>query len=261
MNRAAARSSAGGKGKPPAKAPARKRFLAKSLSGGYWLTSATPLYSLVFILPMLVLFEWCATWQMGKPVAFRMLMVLLDNLGAGGPLIPAYVLVGILLFLHVHRHDPWKIDLPVLPGMGLESFLLAAPLLGLAITATHPHIHLPTISSMIDGRYFIILSVGAGIYEEMVFRLILIGLLTIFFETVLKVPKKRATVFIVAASAVSFALYHYLGAERFQWRSFIFRSLAGAYFAILFVTRGFGITAGTHATYDILISILGHVFG
>jgi len=210
---------------------------------------------------MLVLFELGVSWQPQIPIALHMLRVFCDSLGARGPLIPAFVLVAILLGWHIARHDQWKIDLPVLAGMGLESLLLAVPLLVLAIAITHRHIYLPAGASIIDRRFDIILSVGAGIYEEMVFRLILITLLTMLFTDMLKVPKKRSTVVIVVISAVSFALYHYLGKERFEWRSFAFRATAGAYFAILFVTRGFGISAGTHATYDILNSILGRVLG
>jgi len=261
MTRAGTRSSAGAKGKSAAKTNARKRSLPKSLPTGYWLISATPLHSLAFIFPMLVLFELGATWHSRSLIAFHMLRVFCDNLGARGPLIPAFVLVAILLGWHIARHDSWKIDIPVLAGMALESLLLAVPLLVLAIAITNLHVYMPVSASIIRRRYDIILSVGAGIYEEMVFRLILITFFTIIFTDMLKVPKKRAMAIIVLASAVSFSLYHYLGSERFEWRSFIFRSMAGAFFAILFVTRGFGITAGTHATYDILNSILGHVFG
>ena len=60
----------------------------------------------------------------------------------------------------------------------------------------------------------------------------------------------------VATSAVLFSLYHYLGPESFHWQSFVFRTLAGIYFGCLFLTRGFGVTAGSHATYDILVAIL-----
>jgi membrane protease YdiL (CAAX protease family) len=62
----------------------------------------------------------------------------------------------------------------------------------------------------------------------------------------------------VIASSVLFAVYHYWGTEAFAWRSMVFRTAAGAYFAILFLTRGFGVTAGSHAAYDILIVGMRH---
>ena len=36
---------------------------------------------------------------------------------------------------------------------------------------------------------------------------------------------------------------------------FIFRLLAGLYFALLFHFRGFGVAVGTHACYNVMVSI------
>jgi hypothetical protein len=46
----------------------------------------------------------------------------------------------------------------------------------------------------------------------------------------------------------------------FNWTEFVFRTIAGVYFAILFAIRGFAITAGTHAFYDIIATILNTAF-
>ncbi len=46
----------------------------------------------------------------------------------------------------------------------------------------------------------------------------------------------------------------------FNWTEFVFRTIAGVYFAILFAIRGFGITAGTHAFYDILATLVNAIF-
>ena len=59
-------------------------------------------------------------------------------------------------------------------------------------------------------------------------------------------------------SSLLFALAHFQAlnttGEDFQWFTFIFRFLAGGLFASLYVFRGFGITAGAHVAYDILIA-------
>jgi membrane protease YdiL (CAAX protease family) len=60
----------------------------------------------------------------------------------------------------------------------------------------------------------------------------------------------------VVSSSLLFSLYHYLGHEQFDLRTFAFRTAAGAYFGAVFIFRGFGITAGTHAAYDIYIVAL-----
>jgi membrane protease YdiL (CAAX protease family) len=61
----------------------------------------------------------------------------------------------------------------------------------------------------------------------------------------------------VTTTSLLFAAAHYVGpyGDPFNGFTFLFRSLAGVFFSILFVYRGFGITAGTHAAYDILVGL------
>jgi hypothetical protein len=58
--------------------------------------------------------------------------------------------------------------------------------------------------------------------------------------------------------AVVFAAFHYVGpaADDFSFGSFFQRSMGGLYFSALFVTRGFGVTAASHALYDILVGLI-----
>src|SRR5205814_1079702 len=57
------------------------------------------------------------------------------------------------------------------------------------------------------------------------------------------------------AGAAIFSAFHYLGpyADRWQLYSFAFRMVAGLFFSGLYLARGFGITAWTHALYDVLL--------
>jgi membrane protease YdiL (CAAX protease family) len=59
-------------------------------------------------------------------------------------------------------------------------------------------------------------------------------------------------------TSLMFSLAHYVGptAETMVLFTFTFRALAGVFFAALFVTRGFGITVGCHAAYDLLVGVL-----
>jgi membrane protease YdiL (CAAX protease family) len=140
--------------------------------------------------------------------------------------------------------------------MAMESLFLAIPLLALGISSARWNIHVPLWGRAEAWRDDAILSLGAGIYEELVFRLILMTLLVLLFADLLRLPKLWSNLLMVSISAVLFSLYHYLGHEAFQWQSFAFRTVAGIYFAGLFLTRGFGITAGCHISYDILIVAL-----
>jgi hypothetical protein len=222
----------------------------------YFKRSELPLHSLVFLLPAMALFEIGTSLKPSDPIAFRMLELFFHQLGASGRFIPFLFVVGILLVWHIARRDPWKVKMETLWGMLFESALLAIPLLALGTAVARWNIHVPLFADMSVWRDNAVLSLGAGIYEEFVFRLVLMTLISMILADLLIVHKSLSNLLMVLSSAVLFSLYHYLGAEAFQWRSFIFRTVAGIYFAGIFLTRGFGITAGTHIIYDITIVTL-----
>lgn len=99
---------------------------------------------------------------------------------------------------------------------------------------------------------------GAGIYEEALFRL---GLIPAFHTVArrLHAPDLLAGTLAVTASSVLFSLAHHAGmpGETFTWFAFIFRWVAGIFFAWVFLIRGFGIAVGTHAAYDVLVGWVG----
>ncbi len=98
------------------------------------------------------------------------------------------------------------------------------------------------------------LSIGAGLYEELVFRVILVGGL---FLLVHRFVPKRTTAYIVAAiiGAFIFSLVHYTGAlgDPFRVSSFMFRFLFGLALNGVFLVRGFAVAAWTHALYDVFV--------
>ena len=98
---------------------------------------------------------------------------------------------------------------------------------------------------------------GAGVYEEVLFRLLLLPLIHGLIGLLVRCPKVRMGGAILLSS-LAFSAAHYVAphGEAFAWFSFVFRGLAGAFFALLFVFRGFGIAAGAHALYDILVGIV-----
>jgi hypothetical protein len=223
---------------------------------GYFQRSELPLYALVFLLPAMILFEIGISFHPADPIAFHILQLFFNKLGATGRFVPLLSVVAILLTWHITRKDPWKIDMETLWGMLLESLLLAMPLLALGIAVARWHIHVPLAVPFHISSDNIILSLGAGIYEEFVFRLAMMTLVFIVAADLFKLRKSLSNLLMVAVSAVLFSLYHYLGNETYQVQSFVFRASAGIYFAILFLTRGFGITCGCHIAYDITIVLL-----
>jgi membrane protease YdiL (CAAX protease family) len=98
--------------------------------------------------------------------------------------------------------------------------------------------------------------VGAGVYEEMLFRLLLLPPVAVVARY-LVAPAAVRVVGVVVLTSLVFSAAHYVGphGEPLEAYTFVFRFTAGAFFAILFVYRGFGIAAGTHALYDIFVSL------
>ena len=97
---------------------------------------------------------------------------------------------------------------------------------------------------------------GAGIYEELLFRLILLNL-GIGLLAWMRAGRKTSVIGGIVLTSVLFSAAHYVGpsGDPFRWLTFLFRFLAGVFFAVLFRYRGFGIAAGTHAFYDVLVGL------
>ena len=227
--------------------------------GGYIQRSELPLHGLVFLIPAMVLFEVGISYQPADPIAFRILQIFFNVFGATGRFVPVLSIVAILLTWHIARKDPWHINMETLWGMLVESILLSLPLLALGTAMARWRIRVPLAAPFGYWGNNALLSLGAGIYEEFVFRLVLMTLIFIVAADVLKLRKWFSQLLMVAISAVLFSLYHYLGPESFQLQSFVFRTGAGVYFAVLFLSRGFGITCGCHIAYDLTVVML-HTF-
>ena len=101
------------------------------------------------------------------------------------------------------------------------------------------------------------LAVGAGIYEEFLFRVMLISGLTgiIGFVFLWSEKTRKAAALIIAAGI--FSAFHFMGdyGDYFSMELFILRFFAGIVLGILYLSRGFGITAYAHSIYDLIVLI------
>jgi hypothetical protein len=104
----------------------------------------------------------------------------------------------------------------------------------------------------------LVISLGAGIYEELLFRVLLTGGLLWVLRSLVGTGRTASAVLAVVVSALVFSAFHYIGAlgDTFTVPSFTFRAIAGVVFSVMYVTRGLGITAWTHALYDLGISLV-----
>lgn len=100
----------------------------------------------------------------------------------------------------------------------------------------------------------LVMSAGAGLYEEIVFRLFLMGGLFFAATRLLGLSKVVGAILAVAASSVIFSAVHHI-AEPFTMSAFTFRVFAGALFAVIYQLRGLAIAAYTHALYDVWVMV------
>ncbi len=99
------------------------------------------------------------------------------------------------------------------------------------------------------------LSIGAGLYEELIFRVVLVYALLQIFKLLFEY--QTAAAFAVILAAAIFSWVHYIGTygDVFTLSSFMFRMIFGLVLNALLVLRGFGITAWTHSMYDVLLVV------
>ena len=181
-------------------------------------------------------------------------------LGPRGPMVFMAIVIGGALWLIVRDRRGGPVRASTLAAMLGESLVLAL-LFGLIVgTATAQLVGpLRTLAAGggLDGGPLsrLTLSLGAGLYEELLFRVVIVALLAHGFRLLLGAGRVAAGVAATIVGALLFSGFHYIGplGEPLQLESFVFRALAGVAFSGLYLTRGFGITAWTHALYDVIV--------
>jgi membrane protease YdiL (CAAX protease family) len=115
----------------------------------------------------------------------------------------------------------------------------------------------PAVQLLITAPTQLMISLGAGIYEELLFRVLIVSGLAWLGRIGLGWGRIRSNWFAVCLGALIFSAFHYIGPYGEPWMlgSFAFRTVAGLLFSGLYVLRGFGITAWTHALYDVLLML------
>ena len=236
----------------------------------YLRLSRTLTYSLLFAAPLFVLYEVGAaylngveqtTLRNGADVLLRTLLAMGGVQGTAA-FTGVLLLIAIVLIIIERRRQRVPLRAGVFAGMMLES-LAYALLFGVVVgTATQWVLRGTGLGlfmaagpvASLSMREGVVLSLGAGIYEELVFRVLLVGGLFGVFRSS-GVARRSAGVFAAILAALVFSGFHYIGAygDPFTVSSFLFRFLAGLAFSVLFLVRGFGVTAWTHALYDVVL--------
>lgn len=239
----------------------------------YWQASRAPRYSLLFALPLFVVYQVLVVMQPAGPRgtewrngADAILQQLFTSIaGSRGPLVFLVLLTALGLWLVVldrraHRGPlaPWVFGVMLVEAVALS--LVSGAVVGgltsqLVRSATMLSLSSPQTLSLTTK---LMLSVGAGLYEELLFRVLLVGLLVVMARALFGWKPVTANAYAALIGAAVFSAFHYLGpyGDRLELYSFVFRFVAGLFFSLLYVTRGFGITAWTHALYDVFVIVI-----
>lgn len=234
-----------------------------------------PFVSLIFVLPILLTYELGAI-LLGNASIRSGLDVwtssFLAFIGIGELFLLPFLTAVILMLMHHIRDDRFGFHPSVITGMVIESFALAlivfcgAKAQLLFWTESAPAIQLPmaigsgeptTIEDQPQFSFWnsLVAFCGAGLYEELVFRLMLIPAVMVGF---MKLGWKQVPAAVVAIliSSLLFASVHYQIVNPtglpWDWAGFMAKFIASIFFSLVFLFRGFGIAVGTHVAYDLL---------
>jgi len=248
---------------------------------GYWRATRTATYGFLAALPLFALYESLilfvntnpqAQIRVGADLWVKQLMALFGGTGLFALGIPV-LLIGIWVFVRERKNRPpirmewfgWLIGESTVYAVAVA--LLVSTVVGLIFAMSVGHVPpvqpIPLIaqaSETLSTPMMLVLSIGAGLYEELIFRVVLVGGM---FWMLNKVMAKSWMAYVVAAilGALLFSAVHYVDAlgDPFTMASFTFRFLFGLALNGIFLARGFGVAAWTHAIYDVLVvsQILG----
>jgi hypothetical protein len=241
----------------------------------YWRASREPRYSVLFALPLLALYETLAatlshdlTGGVRNAADVILKSVFLTLGGRHGALLFGVAIIGLGCWLVVRdvRAHGARFRGAWFAAMFAESVGLAL-VFGIVVgwmtaglLGTLPLAAAATVAPLEQLGWWtrLMISLGAGLYEELLFRVVLVTGLALLARRGLGWSPVASGVAAAVIGALIFSAFHYIGpfGDPWQLQSFVFRFLGGLGFSTIYLLRGFGITAWTHALYDVFLLAL-----
>jgi len=235
---------------------ARRDRLDSRQRDSYFHATRRPVNSLIFLLPLLGFFHVGAVLYGSDLWAPLLISRFLEFFGVTVTFLPAFAIMLVLLLQQAARRDGWKIQPEALAGMAAESLVYTLPLIALSFFTG------PAVTAGAAGGQglweAIFQAVGAGIYEEFLFRLMLVGMGLLLLVDVLELNERAAALCVIVFGGLLFSLAHFdlVGEGRpFDWSPFVFLAAAGMFWGLLYAKRGFAIAVGSHILWDLYVVI------
>lgn len=238
-------------------------------SGEYWTATRHPWSCVLFVVPLLLAYE-IGLYLLGPVPSSELrngadVWLRAGLAGAGIRAVyaaPVILVVILLAWTMLYRESRPKDPVGVWAGMTVESVIYAGAMCGVSRAIWPMMGALDVSASAHPALLHLIRYIGAGLYEEMLFRLLLFsGFLAAF--NCAEIPRRLGVLLAAGISALLFAGAHNLSSpdQEFQGALFVFRLVAGLWFAWLYCVRGFGIVVGVHTAYDIMVGLVMHDSG
>jgi len=223
---------------------------------GYLHRSSDPMTSIVMVLPLLIFYNaglLLTQWTALNGADFLTTSIVgflgLDAFMYFQALL-ALTFVVAIVYLRRRNHFTLSDYIPLL----LESMVYALTM-GTIILFVLNRADLLSMDVESSGQFIrkLTISAGAGVHEELVFRLLLIPALILLFSRGGGMSLRSSAVGAVLLSSFFFSIAQYMGPESFSLFTFTYRLLAGIWFALLFLFRGFSVAVYTHCLYDVYV--------
>jgi len=227
----------------------RRRAARESAFGRGDLTA-----SLVLVFPLLLAYEVGVLFSStvnGVDVITRAVFAACGHDRAMYLLVHVTLALAYLAWIRA-RHRDRTLALDIVGPLVVEAALYALTL-GLILPLVLAQAHL-ALGATGDA---IVISLGAGVHEELVFRLgAMAGGIALLRRTSLS--PRAAFVIALVGSAILFSLAHHMGAygEPFRVHAFVYRAIAGALFGIVFWYRSFAHAVYAHVLYDLYVLLI-----
>ncbi|MDY6764534.1 MAG: CPBP family intramembrane glutamic endopeptidase [Halobacteria archaeon] len=222
---------------------------------GYLRLSRTWTYSLIFVFPLMVIYQLIilatnATGEVRVINGAHAFLAWILGFAGIGPYFGFFfvaTLVVIAGILWDRRRGMREIKAAYFVGMFVESVVYATVFGTIVMTITSAILPFSLINE-------IALGIGAGVYEEVVFRVFLISGVIKLYREIGGDPSLMSYALVIAVSSVIFSAAHITGdPNALDPFVFTYRAVGGVVFAILYLARGFGIAVYTHALYDVFV--------
>ena len=210
---------------------------------------------LIFVLPLILTYElWLLFASSTDPTikAHHNLIRFLERFDLpieSGLYIGGILIIVILFLWHLFSNNSWTVKCSSIIGSLIESIIFSIPLL--IISKFVQNLQLARVEIAKETLSYwgkIAISAGAGLYEEFIFRMIIFGLTYILTVDLIKASNTYAIIFSLIISSLLFILYH---EPNGNIKLIVFYGIASLYLGSIFLSRGFGITVGTHTIYDL----------